>query len=122
MRVDLLTREFPPEVYGGAGVHAEYLAAELGRLIDVRVHCFGKPRQVPDVTAYDVPAELAGANAALQVLGVDVAIAGGTAGADVVHSHTWYANMAGHLAKLLHSVPHVVTTHSLEPLRPWKAA
>ena len=121
VRVDLLTREFPPEVYGGAGVHAEYLAAELARLIDVRVHCFGKPRQVPDVTAYDVPTELAGANAALQVLGVDVAIAGGTAGADVVHSHTWYANMAGHLAKLLHGVPHVVTTHSLEPLRPWKA-
>jgi starch synthase len=121
VRVDLLTREFPPEVYGGAGVHAEYLAAELARLIDVRVHCFGKPRQVPNVTAYDVPAELAGANAALQVLGVDVAIAGGTAGADVVHSHTWYANMAGHLAKLLHGVPHVVTTHSLEPLRPWKA-
>ncbi len=121
MRVDLLTREFPPEVYGGAGVHAEYLAAELARLIDVRVHCFGKPRQVPDVTAYDVPTELAGANPALQVLGVDVAIAGGTAGADLVHSHTWYANMAGHLAKLLHGVPHVVTTHSLEPLRPWKA-
>jgi alpha-maltose-1-phosphate synthase len=121
VRVDLLTREFPPEVYGGAGVHAEYLAAELARLIDVRVHCFGKPRQVPDVTAYDVPTELAGANPALQVLGVDVAIAGGTAGADVVHSHTWYANMAGHLAKLLHGVPHVVTTHSLEPLRPWKA-
>ena len=121
MRVDLLTREFPPEVYGGAGVHAEYLAAELARLVDVRVHCFGKPRQVPDVTAYDVPSELAGANAALQVLGVDIAIAGGTAGADVVHSHTWYANLAGHLAKLLHGVPHVVTTHSLEPLRPWKA-
>jgi len=121
VRVDLLTREFPPEVYGGAGVHAEYLAAELARLVDVRVHCFGKPRQVPDVTAYDVPSELAGANAALQVLGVDIAIAGGTAGADVVHSHTWYANLAGHLAKLLHGVPHVVTTHSLEPLRPWKA-
>ena len=121
MRVDLLTREFPPEVYGGAGVHAEYLAAELGRLLDVRVHCFGKPRQVPDVTAYDVPTELAGANAALQTLGVDVTMAAGTAGADLVHSHTWYANLAGHLSKLLHGVPHVVTTHSLEPLRPWKA-
>jgi starch synthase len=116
-----LTREFPPEVYGGAGVHAEYLAAELAHLVEVKVHCFGKPRQVPDVTAYDVPTELAGANAALQTLGVDVTMAAGTAGADVVHSHTWYANMGGHLSKLLHGVPHVVTTHSLEPLRPWKA-
>ncbi|MGC4775910.1 glycogen synthase [Micromonospora chalcea] len=121
MRVDLLTREYPPEVYGGAGVHVEYLARELRRLADVRVHCFGAPRDEPGVTAYAEPAALAGANAALRVMGVDLEMAAGTAGTDVVHSHTWYANLAGHIAKLLHGVPHVVTAHSLEPLRPWKA-
>ncbi|MDO3685114.1 glycogen synthase [Micromonospora sp. C28ISP2-4] len=121
MRVDLLTREYPPEVYGGAGVHVEYLARELRRLADVRVHCFGAPRDEQGVTAYAEPAPLAGANAALRVMGVDLEMAAGTAGTDVVHSHTWYANLAGHTAKLLHGVPHVVTAHSLEPLRPWKA-
>jgi alpha-maltose-1-phosphate synthase len=120
-RVDLLTREYPPDVYGGAGVHVEYLARELRRLADVRVHCFGAPRSEPGVTAYADPPELAQANAALRTMGVDLAIAAGCAGADVVHSHTWYANLAGHLAKLLYKVPHVMTTHSLEPLRPWKA-
>ncbi|MFI2711442.1 glycogen synthase [Micromonospora sp. NPDC018662] len=121
MRVDLLTREYPPEVYGGAGVHVEYLARELRRLADVRVHCFGAPRDEPGVTAYAEPAGLAGANAALRVMGVDLEMAAGTAGTDLVHSHTWYANLAGHTAKLLHGVPHVVSAHSLEPLRPWKA-
>ncbi|MBO0828840.1 MAG: glycogen synthase [Streptosporangiales bacterium] len=124
MRVDLLTREYPPEVYGGAGVHLEYLAAELRRLPDppdVRVRCFGAERDEPGVTAYQTPDTLAGANAALQVMGVDLAMSAGAAGTDVVHSHTWYANLAGHVAKLLHDVPHVATTHSLEPLRPWKA-
>ncbi|MFE0590873.1 glycogen synthase [Micromonospora echinospora] len=121
LRVDLLTREYPPEVYGGAGVHVEYLARELRRLADVRVHCFGAPRTEEGVTAYPEPAELAGANAALRTMGVDLAMAAGCAGTDVVHSHTWYANLAGHTAKLLHGVPHVVTVHSLEPLRPWKA-
>ncbi|SCF28272.1 glycogen synthase (ADP-glucose) [Micromonospora viridifaciens] len=121
LRVDLLTREYPPEVYGGAGVHVEYLARELRRLADVRVHCFGAPREEPGVTAYAEPAELAGANPALRTMGVDLAMAAGCAGTDVVHSHTWYANLAGHTAKLLHGVPHVVTAHSLEPLRPWKA-
>ncbi|MEV0724387.1 glycogen synthase [Micromonospora purpureochromogenes] len=121
LRVDLLTREYPPEVYGGAGVHVEYLARELRRLADVRVHCFGAPRIEPGVTAYAEPAGLAGANAALRTMGVDLAMAAGCAGTDVVHSHTWYANLAGHTAKLLHGVPHVVTAHSLEPLRPWKA-
>lgn len=121
LRVDLLTREYPPEVYGGAGVHVEYLARELRRLADVRVHCFGAPRDEPGVTAYAEPAALAGANAALRTMGVDLEMAAGAAGADVVHSHTWYANLAGHTAKLLHGVPHVVTAHSLEPLRPWKA-
>ncbi|MET8279623.1 glycogen synthase [Micromonospora sp. NPDC005174] len=121
LRVDLLTREYPPEVYGGAGVHVEYLARELRRLADVRVHCFGLPRTEPGVTAYADPPGLTGANAALRTMGVDLEMAAGAAGTDVVHSHTWYANLAGHTAKLLHGVPHVVTAHSLEPLRPWKA-
>jgi starch synthase len=119
--VDLLTREYPPEVYGGAGVHLEYLARDLRPLTDVRVHCFGGPRDEPGVAAYAEPAGLEGANAALRVMGVNLEMAAGTAGTDLVHSHTWYANFAGHTAKLLHGVPHVVTTHSLEPLRPWKA-
>ncbi len=121
LRVDLLTREYPPEVYGGAGVHVEYLARDLRRLADVRVHCFGAKRTEPGVTAYPEPAGLTGANAALRTMGVDLEMAAGCAGTDVVHSHTWYANLAGHTAKLLYGVPHVVTTHSLEPLRPWKA-
>ncbi|WP_433383381.1 glycogen synthase [Actinoplanes sp. CA-142083] len=121
LRVDLISREYPPEVYGGAGVHLEYLSRDLRRLADVRVHCFGLPRSEPGVTAYPEPAELKDANAALRTMGVDLEIANGCAGTDIVHSHTWYANFAGHIAKLLHGVPHVVTTHSLEPLRPWKA-
>ena len=125
LRVDLLTREYPPHVYGGAGVHVEYLARHLRPLADLRVHRFanGTARgpEEPGVTAYPSPAQLTSANAALRTVGVDVAMAAGCAGTDVVHSHTWYANLAGHLAKLLYGVPHVVTTHSLEPLRPWKA-
>ena len=119
--MDLISREYPPEVYGGAGVHLEYLTRDLRALADVRVHCFGAERSEPGVTAYPEPAELAGANAALRTMGVDLEIAAGCEGTDIVHSHTWYANFAGHTAKLLHGVPHVVTTHSLEPLRPWKA-
>jgi starch synthase len=121
MRVDLLTREYPPDVYGGAGVHVEYLARELRRLDEVQVRCFGGFREEYGVSAYRVPGGLETANAALQVMGVDLEMAAGCEGADVVHSHTWYANLAGHVAKLLYGVPHVVTTHSLEPLRPWKA-
>ncbi|MCY7372162.1 MAG: glycogen synthase [Spirochaetaceae bacterium] len=121
MRVDLLTREYPPEVYGGAGVHVEYLAGELRRLVDVRVHCMGAPRDERGVTAYDVPAGLEDANAALRTFGTDLLMAAGCAGTDLVHSHTWYANLAGHVAKSLYGVPHVVSAHSLEPLRPWKA-
>ncbi|HEY8717932.1 glycogen synthase [Pengzhenrongella sp.] len=124
MRVDLLTREYPPFVYGGAGVHVAELSAVLRRSIDVRVRCFDGPRDpdAPDgVTGYAVPAELAGANKALATFGVDLAMADDVAGADLVHSHTWYANLAGHLAALLHGVPHVISAHSLEPLRPWKA-
>ncbi|NOV98326.1 starch synthase [Isoptericola halotolerans] len=122
LRIDLLTREFPPHVYGGAGVHVAELSAVLRPHADVRVRCFDGPR--PDaagVTGYEEPATLSGANASLRTLGVDLAMADDVAGADVVHSHTWYANMAGHLGGLLHGVPHLVTAHSLEPLRPWKA-
>jgi alpha-maltose-1-phosphate synthase len=121
MRVDVVTREYPPEVYGGAGVHVAELVAALRPSLDVVVRCFGMPRDEDDVHAYLVPPQLTSANPALATLGVDLQIAQDVAGADLVHSHTWYANAAGHLAKLLHGIPHVVTAHSLEPLRPWKA-
>jgi starch synthase len=121
MRVDLLTREYPPHVYGGAGVHVAELAAVLSAHVDVRVRCFDGPREgMPGVTGYSVPAELASANATLSTLGVDLQMAQDVEGADLVHSHTWYAVMGGHLASLLHDVPHIISAHSLEPLRPWK--
>ena len=123
MRAAILTREFPPDVYGGAGVHVDFLVRELRRLIDVDVHCMGEPRE--GATAHTEKEDrLLGANSALQVLSTDIAMTAGVGAAgsvDVVHSHTWYANMAGHWAKLLYDVPHVVTAHSLEPQRPWKA-
>jgi alpha-maltose-1-phosphate synthase len=124
LRVDVLTREYPPYVYGGAGVHVEYLVRNLRDRVDARVHCFaetGEAGSAAGVTRYGEPSGLRGANPALTTIGIDVEMAAGCAGASVVHSHTWYANLAGHLAKLLYGVPHVVTTHSLEPLRPWKA-
>ncbi|MFC6355577.1 glycogen synthase [Luethyella okanaganae] len=121
MRVDLLTREYPPEVYGGAGVHVAELVRALRSDVDVVVRCFGEPRDELDTVAYRPPNTLVEANPAISTLGVDLQIAQDTAGADIVHSHTWYANGAGHIAKLLHGIPHVVTAHSLEPLRPWKA-
>ena len=121
MRVDLLTREYPPEVYGGAGVHVAELVRALRRDLDVRVRCFGASRDEAGTTAYGTPAEFASANPALATMGVDLLMAGDAAGADLVHSHTWYANFAGFTAKRLHGIPHVVTAHSLEPLRPWKA-
>ncbi len=121
MRVAVLSREYPPEVYGGAGVHVEFLVRELRRLIDVDVHCFGAPRDEPGVHAYATPPGLAEANSALRTLGTDLQIAAGVAGADVLHSHTWYANLAGVLGAQLHGVPHVLSAHSLEPQRPWKA-
>jgi starch synthase len=121
MRVDLISREYPPEVYGGAGVHVAELVRALRADLDVVVRCFGMPRDEADVFSYLVPPELTSANPALATLGVDLQIAQDVAGADLVHSHTWYANAAGHLASLLHGIPHVVTAHSLEPLRPWKA-
>jgi alpha-maltose-1-phosphate synthase len=125
MRVALLTREYPPEVYGGAGVHVEYLSEHLAGLVDLDVLCFGQPRESPLVKAAFEPWEAIGSgrphDAALKTLSVDLLMAAGVEGADVVHSHTWYANFAGHLARLLYDIPHVVTTHSLEPRRPWKA-
>lgn len=121
MRVDVISREYPPEIYGGAGVHVAELVRALRTRLDVRVRCFGQPRQEAETHAYLVPGALSSANPALATLGVDLAIADDVEGADLVHSHTWYANAAGHLAQLLHDVPHVVTAHSLEPLRPWKA-
>ena len=123
MRVDVLSREYPPEVYGGAGVHVAELVRALRARPDVQahVHAFGAIRDEPLTASYADLAELSGANAALRTLGVDLTIADDCAGADLVHSHTWYANFAGHLASLLYDVPHVVSAHSLEPLRPWKA-
>jgi starch synthase len=121
MRVDLLTKEYPPEIYGGAGVHVAELVKALRSEMTVQVRCFGEPRSEANVTSYRVPQTLKDANAALQTMGIDLAMANDVAGANVVHSHTWYANEAGRLSQLLHGVPHVVTAHSLEPLRPWKA-
>ena len=120
MRVALLTREYPPDVYGGAGVHVDFLARHLRPLVDLDVHCMGEARDGATAHSEDDP-RLRGANPALRILSADLAMAAGVDGADVVHSHTWYANLGGHLAKLLYDVPHVVTSHSLEPQRPWKA-
>jgi starch synthase len=121
MRVAVLSREYPPEVYGGAGVHVEFLARELRKLIDVDVHCFGAARDEPGVHSYNTPAALGEANGALRTLGIDLEMAAAVGGAAVLHSHTWYANLAGVLGSRLHGVPHVLTAHSLEPQRPWKA-
>ena len=122
MRVDLISREYPPEVYGGAGVHVAELVRSLRKQdVDVHVRAFGQQRDEPDVSSYLVPADLAGANPALATLGVDLQIVRDVTGADLVHSHTWYANAAGHISSVLYGIPHVVTAHSLEPLRPWKA-
>ncbi|WP_156760590.1 glycogen synthase [Microbacterium karelineae] len=122
MRVDVLSREYPPEIYGGAGVHvAELVKALRHGGLDAVVRTFGAERDEPSTFSYGTPAELADANGALQAMGTDLAIARDVAGADLVHSHTWYANFAGRVAKLLHGIPHVATAHSLEPLRPWKA-
>lgn len=119
MRVAMMSREYPPEVYGGAGVHVTELVAQLRRLCEVDVHCMGAPRDTAIVAAPD-PA-LQAANPALSTLSADLVMANAAAGATVAHSHTWYTGMAGHLAALLHGIPHVLTAHSLEPMRPWKA-
>lgn len=115
----MITREWPPEVYGGAGTHVEQLVAHLRALADIDVHCFGAPRD--DAAAYDVPTGLRDANFAVATMGTNLDMLGDFSRADILHSHTWYANFAGHTGALLHGVPHVLTAHSLEPRRPWKA-
>jgi alpha-maltose-1-phosphate synthase len=119
LRVALLTREYPPEVYGGAGVHVTYLARELAPLVDLTVHCQGADR--PGAVAHRPWDLLADANQALQVVSTDLSMAAAVGSAQLLHSHTWYANLAGHLAAMLYDIPHVMTMHSLEALRPWKA-
>jgi starch synthase len=119
LSVAMLTREYPPEVYGGAGVHVEYLAREVGGLVQLTVHCQGPDRD--GALAHRPWPALAAANSALQTISTDLSMIVAAGGADLVHSHTWYANLAGHLAGLLYGIPHVMTAHSLEPLRPWKA-
>ncbi len=126
MRIGLLTREYPPEIYGGAGVHVGHLVPALRELVTIDVHCFGGLRTEPPGPAGLVQAHrpvdtLAGSNAALQTLGVDLSMVAALSDVQLAHSHTWYANLAGHLAKVLYDIPHVVTAHSLEPRRPWKA-
>jgi len=119
MRVAMMTREYPPEVYGGAGVHVTELVAQLRRLCAVDVHCIGAPR--PDTFAQQPDPRIRGANPALSTLSADLLMANAASAATVVHSHTWYTGLAGHLTALLYDIPHVLTAHSLEPLRPWKA-
>lgn len=123
-KIALLTREYPPEVYGGAGTHVEYLTRELRRLTEVSVHCWGAPRTEPGVTSHQPWSALSEPKpeaTTLQAISIDLAMAAAVKGADLVHSHTWYANLGGHLSRLMWSIPHVMTIHSLEPLRPWKA-
>jgi len=119
MRVAMMTREYPPEVYGGAGVHVTELVAQLRHLCEVDVHCMGATR--PGVSVAQPDPALKGANAALSTLSADLNMVNGASNATVVHSHTWYTGLAGHLAALLYGIPHVLTAHSLEPMRPWKA-
>jgi len=123
-KIALLTREYPPEVYGGAGTHVEYLARELRRLTEVSVHCWGAPRSEPGVTSHqpwNALSEPKPESTTLQAMSINLAMAAAVKGTDLVHSHTWYANFGGHLSRLMWSIPHVMTIHSLEPLRPWKA-
>lgn len=114
-----MTREYPPEVYGGAGVHVTELVAQLRHLCEVDVHCMGAPRS--DALAAQPDPALKGANAALSTLSADLTMVDAARHATIVHSHTWYTGLAGHLSALLYDIPHVLTAHSLEPMRPWKA-
>lgn len=125
MRIDIVSKEFPPSIYGGAGVHVAELTRVLASRADLVVHAFGEPRERDyhgaAVHSYPNPQGFEAENGAVQTLATDLTMVGAFEGADVIHSHTWYANMAGHLGKLMHGVPHVLSAHSLEPLRPWKA-
>ena len=120
MRIDLITKEYPPFIYGGAGVHVAELVRVLRKHIDVQVRCFGDARDETDTFSYSHSPNFDGANGALQTMSVDLNMVADIAGADIVHSHTWYANFAGQVAGTLHGIPHLITAHSLEPLRPWK--
>ena len=120
MRIDLITKEYPPHIYGGAGVHVAELVKVLRKTIEVKVRCFGEVRDESDTFAYTHPADFDSANPALQTMATDLAMVSDMASTDLVHSHTWYANFAGQVASKLHGVPHLITAHSLEPLRPWK--
>lgn len=120
MRIDLITKEYPPHIYGGAGVHVAELVRVLRSQIDVQVRCFGDSRDEAGTTSYQHSPNFDGANGALQTMSVDLNMVADIAGADLVHSHTWYANFAGQIASSLHGIPHLITAHSLEPLRPWK--
>ena len=121
MRIDLITKEYPPFIYGGAGVHVAELVRVLRPHIEVQVRAFGEARNEIDTNAYIHGAEFNDANAAIQTMATDLAMVSDIKGADLVHSHTWYANFAGKVAGDLHGIPHLITAHSLEPLRPWKA-
>lgn len=120
MRVDVLSREYPPQIYGGAGVHVAELVKVLRANIQVMVRTFGEDRKEADTFAYALPSAFDAANPAIQSMAVDLAMVPDIAGANLVHSHTWYANFAGQIGSKLHGIPHVITAHSLEPLRPWK--
>lgn len=120
MRIDLITKEYPPFIYGGAGVHVAELVRVLRKQASVNVRCFGEERNETDTFSYRHSHEFEGSNGALQTMATDLGMVGDIAGAELVHSHTWYANFAGHVAGTLHGIPHVITAHSLEPLRPWK--
>ncbi|MBC7463845.1 MAG: glycogen synthase [Actinobacteria bacterium] len=117
----MVTKEWPPQVYGGAGVHVVQLAEALQKIseIELSVHCFGGERT--DANGYSTPIDFLGANPAVQALATNLVMAAELGEVHLVHSHTWYANMAGHMAGLLHGIPHVMSAHSLEPLRPWKS-
>ena len=121
LKVGIVTKEWPPAIYGGAGVHVLQLTQALrtNKDVQVDVHCFGGKRD--DAFGYETPSEFASANPAVQAIATDLDIARNLSNVDLVHSHTWYANMAGHVAALQHGIPHIVSAHSLEPLRPWKA-
>ena len=121
MRIDLLTKEYPPNIYGGAGVHVSELVKVLRKSIEVQVRCFGEDRDEKDTNSYQHPVAFDDANPALQTMATNLAMVSDVAGTSLVHSHTWYTNFAGQVASELHGIPHLITAHSLEPLRPWKA-
>jgi starch synthase len=120
MRIDLITKEYPPKIYGGAGVHVSELVKVLRKSVEVQVRCFGEDRDEKDTHSYVHPDSFEGSNPAIQTMATDLTMVDDIAGADLVHSHTWYSNLAGQMASSLYRIPHLITAHSLEPLRPWK--